>query len=50
MRYGMHYGMNGNLRPDREMMMRYRYGSRTEFLGVLRTVSLLALLIMFELY
>ena len=24
-----------NVRPDGEMMMRYRYGSRTGFLGVL---------------
>ena len=31
----MRYGMNGNLRPDGEMMMRYRYGSRTGFLVVL---------------
>ena len=35
MRYGMQYGMNGNLRPDGGMMMRYRYGNRTRFLGVL---------------
>ena len=32
MRYGMQYGMNGNLRPDGGMMMRYRYGNRTGFL------------------
>ena len=32
MRYGIQYGMIGNLRPDRGMMMRYRYGNRTVFL------------------
>ena len=35
MRYGIQYGMIGNLRPDGEMLMIYRYGSRTGFLGVL---------------
>ena len=35
MRYGIQYGMIGNLRPDGEMMMMYRYGSRAGFLGVL---------------
>ena len=27
--------MNSNWRPDGEMLMMYRYGSRTGFLGVL---------------
>ena len=27
--------MNGNLRPDGEMLLRCRHGSRTGFLGVL---------------
>ena len=31
-RYGIQYGMIGNLRPDRGMMMRYMYGNRTVFL------------------
>ena len=35
MRYGIQYGMIGNLRPDGGMMMRYRYDNRTGFLGVL---------------
>ena len=35
MRYEIQYGMIGNLRPDGGMMMRYRYGNRTGFLGVL---------------
>ena len=35
MSYGIQYGMIGNLRPDGGMMMRYRYGNRTGFLGVL---------------
>ena len=33
--YYIQDGMNGNLRPDGGMMMRYRYGNRTGFLGVL---------------
>ena len=51
MRYGMQYGMNGNLRPDGGLMMRYRYGNRTGFLGGLapsesvKDRSLLAVLI-----
>ena len=35
MSYGIQYVMIGNLRPDGGMMMRYRYGNRTGFLGVL---------------
>ena len=35
MRYGMQYGMNGNLRPDGGMMRMFRDGSRTGFLGAL---------------
>ena len=35
MSYGIQYGMIGNLRPDGGMMMRYMYGNRTGFLGVL---------------
>ena len=35
MRYEIQYGMNGNLRPDGRMMMRYMYGSRTGFMSVL---------------
>ena len=35
MRYEIQYGMIGNLRPDGGMVMRYRYGNRTGFLGVL---------------
>ena len=35
MRYEIQYGMIRNLRPDGEMIMRYRYGNSTGFLGVL---------------
>ena len=40
MRYGIQYGMIGNLRPDGGMMMRYMYGNRTVFRVLASSVSI----------